>query len=119
MTIRNILPEIAINFETDKNALLASTDVKLQLDSVIANAAATLAIEIALCASGVGSLVAQFLARFGCYRRGHLPHAAAGALAAAGTALLITSNAPNLALVERSLRNHDYVRQYTQTSVRQ
>ncbi|GAQ89212.1 hypothetical protein KFL_004970090 [Klebsormidium nitens] len=120
LTIRSILPQIAIDFETDKAALLSATEVKLHLDSVTANAASILAVEVALCASGVGNIVAQFVARFEFYRHGHLPQLAAGAFSAVGTGLLITLfNAPNLALVARSLRNFDAVREYTQTSVRQ
>lgn len=57
--------------------------------------------------------------------RVHLPHAAAGAFAAAGTVDraahgVLLLNAPNFALFERrSLRNQDDMRQYTQASVRQ
>lgn len=64
------LPQVAIDFEADKAFLLSSTEVKIHMDAVAANAASIVALEIALASSGI--VVARTIARSGLYRRQRL-----------------------------------------------
>ncbi|GAQ87740.1 hypothetical protein KFL_003740010 [Klebsormidium nitens] len=116
--IQVVLPQMAADFETDKNFLVSSTEVKLHLDGVAANAASVLAVEVALATSGI--VVARMIARSGLYRRRRIPSNFARALALIVTAVVVTLfNIPNFALISKSLSNKSTVTTYTQASIRE
>jgi hypothetical protein len=116
--VRNILPQIAIDFEAYKNFLRSSTEVKMHLDVAAANAASVLAVEVALASSGI--VIARTIARSSFYRRRHLSSSTARLLACGVAAVGITLfNIPNFFLISRSLANHKEKSIYTQTSVHQ
>lgn len=116
LSVRNILPQLAIDFEATKNFLIGSTEVKTHLDSVAANAASILAVEVALASAGI--IVAQTIGRLGVYRRRQISSPIARAAALILTALGITLfNIPNFALISRSLRSQRTEKSYTQVGL--
>ncbi|GAQ80630.1 hypothetical protein KFL_000580240 [Klebsormidium nitens] len=105
LPIQGILPQIAIDFDATKASLLASTEVKVHLDSVAANAASVVALEIAL--ASCGAFVTRTIARSSYYRTRRLSNFTARLLACLATLVAVTVlNVPNFALIDRSLSNH-------------
>ncbi|GAQ77851.1 hypothetical protein KFL_000040510 [Klebsormidium nitens] len=93
-----ILPQIAADFEAEKNFVLLSSEVKYHLDAVATNAASVLAVEAAVATSGI--IIARTIARSGLYRRRRVASNLARGVAMAG-----------------SLSNHGDKAVFTQVSV--
>ncbi|GAQ83138.1 hypothetical protein KFL_001370080 [Klebsormidium nitens] len=111
-----VLPQIAVDFEAEKNLMASSSEVKFHLDGVAANAASVLAVESALATCGI--IVARIIARTGLYRRRRVRSSIARASSMVVAAIVITIfNVPNFALISRSLDNHESQAMYMQVSV--